>query len=70
MTMSFYMLRVGSIVVHNGVAGTWFKLPSVLGGKHLLTYVTNWGKAGLVDRLDRRRLIRLLKEQTQSGDGI
>ena len=29
-----------------------------------------WGKAGLGDRLDLRRLIRLLKEQTQSGDGI
>ena len=35
-----------------------------------MKYVTNWGKAGLRDRLDRRRLIRLLKEQTQSGDGI
>ena len=32
--------------------------------------VTNWGKAGLGDQLNRRRLIRLLKEQTQSGDGI
>ena len=30
----------------------------------------HWGKAGLGDRLDRRRLIRLLKEQTQSSDGI
>ena len=30
----------------------------------------HWGKAGLGDRFDRRRLISLLKEQTQSGDDI
>ena len=32
--------------------------------------VTNWGKGRPGDRLDRRRLIRLFKEQTQYGDGI